>query len=232
MTAHAATRCSGLFGSGLVQAADGAPLRPGGRELTEELLDLAGLPPAARVVDVGCGQGASLEALAQRGCRAVGIDVAPAAIAQARRRTTSLALASGLALPFATGSFDGVLAECSLSTMPDRPAALAEWHRVLRPGGRLAISDVYLRGTGDSAVPLMSRAAIDNALAAAGFERIQFVDRSDVLKRWVAQFIFAHGTLDALWRDAPAAATLRTAALGYFLAIAGKPRRGEPERTV
>lgn len=93
---------------------------------------------------------------------------------------------------FAAASVDGILAECSLSTMPDRAAVLREWWRVLAEGGRLALSDVYRRAPGPdrpaapSPMVTWSRLAAD--LTEAGFEIEWFEDCSDVLKSWVARF--------------------------------------------
>jgi SAM-dependent methyltransferase len=225
-----------MWGSGLVCGVDGMPLRPGGLELTETLLDLARFAADDFVVDVGCGQGAGVAALLRRGCLAVGVDLDPEAVATARARVGGAAVvhAPGDAMPFADGSADGILAECSLSVMPDRAAALAEWRRVLRAGARIAISDVYRRvddpdrvSTGLDLSPLVSWSAIAADLDTAGFSVEWFEDRSEVLREWVARFIFAHGSLEALWGGACGltAEAVRLAAPGYFMAIA--ERRGE-----
>jgi arsenite methyltransferase len=114
----------------------GASAHPGGRRLTEHLLDLLQLPPGARVLDVACGSGATLTLLDRRGYEPVGVDLQPG--------TGRALVADAQALPFGTASFDAVLCECALSTF-DRPeVALAELARVLRPGGVAGISDVLL----------------------------------------------------------------------------------------
>ena len=68
----------GLYGDGSVCDAIGEPLRPGGLGLTESLLDRAAYAPGSLVVDVGCGQGASVAALLRRGLCGVGVDRAAA----------------------------------------------------------------------------------------------------------------------------------------------------------
>jgi len=104
-------------------------------------LDLA---PAARVLDVGCGPGHYLAALAAREPTAglVGVDLSTGMLHEARDRSKvrAVADASVAALPFAAGTFDAVLAMHMLYHAPDVAAALTELRRVLRPGGVLLAS--------------------------------------------------------------------------------------------
>lgn len=208
------------------------PLRPGGLELTEALLDRAAFVPGSLVVDVGCGQGAGVVAMARRGLCAVGVDRAEDVISRARaaHRDTVFVLGEAGRLPFASRSVDGLLAECSLSSISDRRRALLEWHRVLRPGGRLAISDIYrrLEGPEDCAAVRSSVAgwrSVADDLAAAGFRVEWFEDRSDVLRDLdddLASMVEAanpvHGGLCGL-----AAHGAAFAHPGLFLALADRP---------
>jgi arsenite methyltransferase len=117
--------------------------RPGGFTITEHGLEVCTFPPGARVLDIGCGTGDTVRYLRERrGLEALGVDVDPAVVAG----RPHLACASGEALPFADGSFDGVLLECSLSVTDDPDRVLAECRRVLAPEGWLLLSDVYARG--------------------------------------------------------------------------------------
>jgi ubiquinone/menaquinone biosynthesis C-methylase UbiE len=98
-------------------------------------------------LDVGCGTGFLALELAARGHRVSGIDFAPAMIAAARRKAAAYGLsvrfeeADAEALPFPAACFDLVVCRHLLWTLPHPQAAIAEWIRVLRPGGRLAVID-------------------------------------------------------------------------------------------
>ncbi|CAH2603842.1 Class I SAM-dependent methyltransferase [Rhodovastum atsumiense] len=218
-----------LYGSGLVTDGHGLPLRPGGAALSTALISAAGFRPGGIVLDIGCGRGESLARLRALGWQAVGIDQAAAALCHAgdEPARSLLVRGNGLSLPFADASLDGVLAECSLSVMPDRAATLLEWARVLRPGGSLALSDVYHRRDDAAFAPAgaTTRARLQGEVRDAGLGLAVFEDHSDVLREWVARFIFRYGTLDALWAGAGcrAATSARAGAPGYCLLIARKP---------
>jgi arsenite methyltransferase len=84
------------------------------------------------------------------GCLASGVEYSADAVRAAQTAADVAGLCDRIgfitgdaeALPFPDGSFDSALCECSLSTFSHKELALAELHRVLRPVGRLAISDV------------------------------------------------------------------------------------------
>lgn len=101
------------------------------------------------VLDVGCGTGATLAAiLASRpDTRARGIDISPEMVAVARGRLTTpdgsaeVQVADAECLPFPDASVDLVVCVDSLHHYPDPRGALAEMHRVTRPGGRLVVGE-------------------------------------------------------------------------------------------
>jgi arsenite methyltransferase len=159
--------CAAAYGSDAVRWLLGDRLHPGGAPLTARLIDALGAGPGACVADVACGSGASaLQAAEQAGCEVVGIDLAPANVEIARAAAAAAGLADRArfvlgdaeALPLDDASADGVLCECALCTFPDKPAAVREIARVLRPGGVLALSDMIAE-PGDLPDELRSLAA-------------------------------------------------------------------------
>jgi SAM-dependent methyltransferase len=102
-----------------------------------------------RVLDAGCGPGAPALAFAELGCRVVGIDVDEDSLGTARElfagtpheEQVEFRVADMLALDSDDASFDLVWTSKALHHVADRPGAVRELLRVLRPGGRLAIRE-------------------------------------------------------------------------------------------
>lgn len=113
--------------------------------LHEALLDAADLASGQRVLDLASGPGIMAEAAQPRispgGC-VVASDLAEAMLTESRRLHPGLlhAAADGERLPFPNGCFDRVLCGLGLMFFPDEALALGEMRRVLRPGGRIAVS--------------------------------------------------------------------------------------------
>jgi SAM-dependent methyltransferase len=113
------------------------------------LLQSADLFAGADVVDFGCATGWLTLALAQMGCAATGLDVSPAALALAnelKKRaldrppgSSTFACYDGHRIPLADASMDRILCFDSFHHVKDQLGTLAEFARVLRPGGRVAM---------------------------------------------------------------------------------------------
>ena len=144
----------------------GESFHPGGTALTKQLAEMALAGPDDRVVDVACGTGTTAHILAlEFGAQVLGIDYSAVMIDRANRQWTSpdyryrpsFCRGNVFQLPVATASQDIVFCECALCTFIDPMLALNEFLRVLKPGGRIALSDITI----DKPIP----AALQNILA-------------------------------------------------------------------
>ncbi|MGW2945228.1 methyltransferase domain-containing protein [Streptomyces sp. NPDC001226] len=120
-----------------------------GRAYKQQLLDLLGLQAGQTVLDVGCGPGTDLPALAERvGDRGtvIGVDRDPAMLAQARERTNGLhrvEIREGdvHALPVEPGTVDRAKIDRVLMHVVDPAEALAQLHRATRSGARIGLAE-------------------------------------------------------------------------------------------
>ena len=108
------------------------------------------LSPDKRLLDVACGAGGpALRLGSQTGCEVTGIDIHEQAIATASAlaaqqrlaRIEFLRLSAEQKLPFPERSFDAITCIDAINHFRDRSQVIAEWHRILRPGGRLLFTD-------------------------------------------------------------------------------------------
>lgn len=101
------------------------------------------------LLDIGCGGGALVRALAARGARATGVDPSAEAIAAARAKAPEAAfhVASAERLPFADAGFDGAIFLNALHHIAGMAEALREAGRVVRPGGRIMVVEPLAAGS-------------------------------------------------------------------------------------
>lgn len=212
---------AGAYDDSPLRALTGRCLRPGGTSLTRRGLDLCSFAPGARVLDMGCGPGASLGVLAGAGLRAVGLDISPVLLAEARESAPALR-ADMAALPLKAESLDGIVCECVLSLADDKAAVLRECARTLRPGGRLLLCDLALREgpeapdeadealreralprtlAGQEDIPCAAGArtvpALTGLIESAGFTLLVVEDHTKALRDLAARIVWRFGSLAA-----------------------------------
>ncbi len=184
-----------LYASALFQRIAGGTWRPGGTELTRHGLDLCAFAPGAEILDVGCGQGASLAVLRERGLNGIGLD-RECALAE----PFPFVQADAQDPPFPDGSFDGILCECVLSLLPNTAQALCRFAALLRPEGRLLLSDLYVRSAPDRfagqdhgsscLAGARPKQELEKLLIESGFTLLHFEDHTARLKELAARLIW------------------------------------------
>jgi SAM-dependent methyltransferase len=169
-------------------------LGPRSPEMLLEAPGWLGLGAGQLVLDAGCRDASHAAALTRRyGCRAVGVDLVLAGVPKggawdagpAAAGRVSLVQGDLQALPVADGAVDLVWCRDTLSCLPDCARALAEFARVLRPGGGLVLYAVFatdrlepadralvVEGLANSAAS-MHQPTVEMAIAAAGFEVVR-----------------------------------------------------------
>jgi len=213
---------------------------PGGLGLTRRLTELLGIGKTWSVLDIGCGMGTTAHFVAQQcSCDVVGIDRSHQLLLAAARKGFLIS-GDSLNLPFGCGVFDAVISECSLSLLPDKAGALQEMHRVLKVGGKLGISDIFLRrrmpigsGARVGVDPCISGASdlgeYVQLLVQAGFKSCYVEDHSKELMKAAWSVVTAYGTMEKsltclgfsscdMWREA-----FKQGRPGYALIVANKP---------
>ena len=172
-------------------------------------LAIASLRPGQVVLDLGSGAGfdalLAARAVGPTG-RVIGVDMTPAMISKARTHAARAGLANVEFrlgeienLPAADGSVDVILSNCVINLSPDKPRVFREAFRALKPGGRLALSDIValrplpaeLRADIELYTACATGAAkvgdLESALRAAGFEAVRVTPKPEsraVLAEW------------------------------------------------
>jgi len=175
-----------------------------GRTATLELAKAAGLDAAKYVLDVGSGVGGTARCLAKEfGCRVTGIDLTDEYCRAASMLTAKTGLAhlvdyrqgDATKLPFDDQAFDVVWTEHVAMNIPDKTRLYKEMHRVLKPGGALAIYDVLAGPSGPVLFPVPWARTPDTSFLAqpnelrkllegAGFTVTDWSDTTEAARAW------------------------------------------------
>jgi arsenite methyltransferase len=188
---------------------------------------IAALRPGETVLDLGCGGGFDCFLAAEQvgdGGRVIGVDMTPAMVSKARANAeqagasnVDFRLGEIERLPVSDASVDVVLSNCVINLSPDKPTVFREAFRVLRPGGRLAISDVValapmpaeLQSKVEALTGCIAGAAqVDDLrryLADAGFEDVRIEPKAgsrSLVQEWMpgsgAENYVASATIEAV----------------------------------
>jgi ubiquinone/menaquinone biosynthesis C-methylase UbiE len=149
--------CATAYGQDAVALVLGESYHPGGLALTRRLADIFGLRGGQRVADIASGPGTTACLLASEYAVSVdGVDLGESTVERAAAAaekaglsgTVRFHLGDAERLPLPDTMFDALVCECAFCTFPDKAMAAAEFARVLRPGGRVGITDVTVAETG------------------------------------------------------------------------------------
>lgn len=167
---------------------------------------IAGLAPGEVVLDLGAGGGLDALIAARRvgpTGRVIGVDMTPQMLALARENAVKAGVHDRVefregiieALPVVSDSVDVIISNCVVNLSPDKPAVFREAYRVLKPGGRLALSDILLTAPLNPAVA-QDAAAYLGCIGGAALER-EYLGALE-----------AAGFVDITWERRPATAVL------------------------
>jgi sarcosine/dimethylglycine N-methyltransferase len=140
----------GVLHTGYFSGDSDSDYRAAAERTSAVLAAAAGIDSSSYVLDVGCGCGNFLTYLAEQfGCRGEGLDLSEERIKFAQRRLADgdrglrigFRHGSATRLPYEPATFSHVVSQDALFLIPDKPRSHAEIHRVLKPGGILALSD-------------------------------------------------------------------------------------------
>ena len=210
-------------------------------------MTLCRFPGKARVADVGCGWGGTLRLLRGRyGYRAIGVDLSVEALLE--DAGLPVVCATSLDLPVRSGVLDGIFCECVLSLLSFPEKAILEFHRVLKPGGRLVLADIYLRKPLERPAVYKSRprscldgaTGIDhrmNQVKRSGLEVLMWEDHSRLLAELTARIVWNRGSFGSVFGSLSPFSCLpgerldiRRTRPGYYLLIARKNEKESHER--
>lgn len=197
--------------------------RPGGFIITDRALVLCRFRPGAKILDLGCGSGGTVEYLRKdHALDAYGLDPDPALLP----KQNNFILAHAENIPLPPASMDGVLMECSFSMMEDQQTVLHECFRLLKPCGMLIVSDTYARGEPSNLNGCLGRIDRKETIIAIiedhGFTLEHFEDFSRQLQSYWGQLIFEKGAKSFYSDLGTDPEAMKRIQCGYYLLVAVK----------
>lgn len=210
-----------------LQNITGPTVRPGGLTLTRKAADFCDLKPGSRVLDIGCGTGATAAFLAkEKGWRVLGLDRSETMLRKygavhagscshagewerSWNQRGNLMTGDAHRLPLSDGCVDAAFMECVLSLAARPDQVLMECRRVMAFGGWLVLSDIYARNPlpyERTRLPVQTclngavgEDCVKERIAAAGFIIQIWADHSYLLKQLAGQLVFSYGSQAAFW---------------------------------
>jgi SAM-dependent methyltransferase len=166
--------------------------------LTEarEWFRLLRLDASSRVLEIGCGSGGITRRLVvETGASAVGVDINPHGIE---------VVDAGARLPFDVASFDAIFCNDAINHLPGRAEMFVDWHRVLKPGGRLLFTDpIVITGpVTNEEIRVRSSIGFYLFLPAGCNERL--LERAGFVVEQMRDVTDAEALVSGRWRDARA----------------------------
>ncbi len=233
-----------LYENNRLAATTGETLRPGAYHLTEKIIKECAFKKGDQILDLGCGNGASLHYLKENyGIEGMGLDPSSLLLDQCRKKNPSLSCIQGKgeAMPFADKVFDGVLTECSLSLMKPVKKGIEEVYRVLKKGGLWGMSDLYAKnpknlnqleekGFNSCIKDLHNLEDLIKSIKKAGFKVLFLEDQSHYLKKLMVELVFQYGSMHRFWTECSEEEScacnlekhLKACQPGYFALVAQK----------
>jgi SAM-dependent methyltransferase len=170
------------------------------------------LGPGRTALEVACGSGGVTRRMAaETGAQCVGVDINANGIDAAARGAREQGLSpqvsfqvadAGHRLPFADASFDAVFCNDSINHLPGRLEVLRDWHRVLRPGGRLLFTDPVVVTGQLTNEEIRARSSIGYFLFTPVGCNERFLAQSGFLVREVRDVTEGVASVSAKWRGA------------------------------
>ena len=195
------------------------PMRPGGIKLTEKLLNISGLKRGL-ILDFGCGEGHTVEYLANREFDVTGIDKSELLIKRAVLKCPEaefFVMENIDTLDF-QDNFDGIISECVIASLEDRQKVINKLHSFLKHGGIFIINDIMALVKKENGILFTFDDWFD-ILKETGFEIMYYEDNTQALKEFYMKILWENRN-NCISDCIPKG--YKTKEIGYFSVIAKK----------